>query len=46
MEDIKEYINSHYTSYHYNSDEIIKANNELIKYLKDTNKNIRKEWSL
>lgn len=46
MDDIKEYINSHYTSNHYSSDEIIQANNELIEYLEKTNDTIRKEWSI
>lgn len=46
MGDIKEYIDSHYTSNHYSIDEIIQANNELIEYLKETNNIIRKEWSI
>lgn len=46
MDDIKEYINSYYTSYHYSGDEIIQANNELINYLTDTNNIIKNEWSL
>lgn len=46
MDDIKEYVNSYYTSYHYSSEEIIEANNELIEYLTNTNNTIREEWSI
>lgn len=44
MENIKEYINSYYTSNHYAYDEIIEANEELIKWLSDNNEELRKEW--
>ena len=44
MENIKEYINSYYTSNHYAYDEIIEANEELIKWLSESNEELRKEW--
>lgn len=46
MERIKQAIISEYESYHYDADEMVETNKQLIKWLEESNKSLQSEWNL